>query len=770
MKLIEKIIHALEDETDKEILSFGNYQIKENLGEGEQGGVLGIENEIGKKFALKIYEPKKEKPELTQKILFSEIEILLTLSHKNIVKIFTGGLSIWSDSNNNWDFYGLSPKKDLVKDSYDDKNKYLGFYYIMEYIKGKDVASLFSVYNKENENSSLKKELELFEQLISQISKAIIYSHSKNISHKDIKEQNIRFSEEDSNFILIDFGFAKQSDKIEKPVVVKIPDKLDPLALLSGEDKLMDIGEFSIVLKEILPSFESIYDQNRYNGIKAVINKALAPNKEERYQDMSEFYDAIRQYFIFLPRWKFSLKLNEYLTPNHFGKFNSKVRLPVSKSILLTEEVRQIIDTQEFQRLRAVRQLGPAIFVYPGANHTRFEHSLGVYSVTLNFLNQLLDLPKFKEICEPLEESIKLIILTALLHDIGHYPYSHYLEQIKEFPGNITIEKHEKRAEHFINEDGELRDVIDDVWNVERELICRLIIGQDLNTPRLKLLSSIIDSAIDVDKIDYLIRDSLHCGVDYGMGIDVERILNSLYVDHERNRTCLTDKGCSCLLSLLSCRNIMYQSVYWHKTVKACHAMFKRFIYEYMLNTGDDIRRYLDFSDEIFINTLYNNVKQRSFKERSFKDLINLISPFALNGRRLYKPAYIMSRSAQDYSHNTRKFFTKISGASFGEILNFSNRLSQVLKEISGLENLTPTDILIEKSTIEKEHELWDIEALRIYNHRSGKFNKLDKTSTEINEFLENNARVYLFCNPKYYNKLKNLDENIYSDIFGKLL
>src|SRR5437870_5575485 len=120
--------------------------------------------------------------------------------------------------------------------------------------------------------------------------------------------------------------------------------------------------------------------------------------------------------------WKLVVKPGEYLTPTQFGQFDAKIRLPVSGSVLVTKEVRGIIDTPEFQRLRGIRQLGPAFFVFPGANHTRFEHSLGTYSLALRYLERLLGFATFQSACEPLDETVKLTVLAALLHDIGHYP------------------------------------------------------------------------------------------------------------------------------------------------------------------------------------------------------------------------------------------------------------------------------------------------------------------------------------------------------------
>lgn len=770
MNLIDRIIKATKTGTEKELLEFVNFKIIRKLGRGEQAGVFEIHNDIGKPFALKLYDPEKEPPKSTRNKenldIPSEIDILVSLSHRNIVNIFTGGVAVWDEKKQKWEF-----KKSYSKPSSDNLKS--AYFYIMEFIEGKDVASIFSIlideYDEESEEfKATQEKLRLFEEFISQISKALIYSQSKKVTHKDIKDENIKYSFTDDNFIVIDFGFAQHLDHIKKKEdTVKLPDITDWPSIREGNYYLNDMGQFSRLLLKILPWFKSLYDENRYNGMVSVLLKAHHNNLDRRYQNMTDFYDAIKQYFMIIPRWKFNLKLDEYLTPTYFGRFNSKLRIPVSGPIILTKEVRKIIDTPGFQRLREVRQLGPAVFVFPGANHTRFEHSLGTYSLTLKYLNRLYDLPKFKEICEPLDNTIKLTVLTALLHDIGHYPYSHYIEQIEDFPKGFKLEKHETRARKFICE-GEIKELLEDSWNVDLDILCDLIAGKNFRERKHTLIHSFIDSPIDVDKLDYLKRDSVHCGVFYGMGIDVDRILDSLYIDPLGPIITFTDKGTSCLLSILAGRNIMYQEVYWHKTVKACHGMFKRFLYEYLDRVEEDITGYFDYSDEGFINLLY----QKTIEHKSH-DLLKLIKTFALKGRELYKPAFTIFNNAIPTEHvNTRKLFLSIHNSkSYKKIKELSDALSEELKKIPGLERLGDFDVLFEKNTVEGSAEVFGINDLRIYNHRSGDFEdpQLDILDP-LNDFLKESSRVYIFCNPRFYAKLRRISSDEYERIFGKIV
>lgn len=756
MNIRENIEEAVNKDPANPILIFNDYKILKVLGGGEQAVVLKVKNKIGKEFALKIYDAENIEIQLTKSedgiTIPREIKILTSLYHKNIVTIYTGGLSSWNVNEEKWilidNLTDDLPKSTSIKKYY--------YYYIMDYIKGEDISSIFpelrdkKYVNPKNIDEVYIK-LKFFEELIKQISEAIVYYHSKTVTHKDIKPENIRYSIDDSAFIIVDFGFARHFDSPQDVEHFKKtdPDFLDIASLSAQNYILNDMGQFSLVLKKIIPYLEPIYDINRFAGIKSVIERATNHDLNKRYPDLNQFYNTIKQYFMMLPEWRFSIKINEFLAPNQFGRFNSKLRIPVSGSIHLNNELKSIIDTSAFQRLRGIRQLGPAMFVFPGANHTRFEHSLGSYYLSLKYINRLIDLPKFKEICVPLDESIKLIILSALLHDIGHYPYSHWIEEIDKFPGNIKFPSHEDRAKDIIC-NSDLRIIIEDKWKVDPIKLSN-IISNKVTHGRDVFINSFINSIIDVDKLDYLVRDSIHCGVNYGMGIDIDRILDSLYINEDVNKLCLTDKGKSCLLSILTCRNIMYQEVYWHKTNKACDAMFKRFFCEYVKNSHDitNIKQYLNYCDDHFIYHLYNRTLGN--------EISKLISPFAFKGRLLYKPAYIYhSSNMEKESPDSQRFFKKIfSINSYADMMDLSNNLANELsKRIPGIK---PLDILIEKTWIKPHRERYELLGLEIWNIRKNRYEKYPKEVNDLNEYLFHNEQAYIFCNPMYYSDLKEL-------------
>jgi len=219
------------------------------------------------------------------------------------------------------------------------------------------------------------------------------------------------------------------------------------------------------------------------------------------------------------------------------------VRDPLWNNIRLEPEALAIIDTPAFQRLRYVRQLGHAFLVYPGATHTRFEHALGAYHLACRVTRELE------------------VQLAALLHDIGHYPFSHALEE-------AGLPHHELLAARHLRT-GALAAALDRV-RVPADRLLPLI--QGTSTSRF---AGLVSGSLDVDKLDYLSRDATMCGVPYGV-IDVDRLLTSLTLTPDG--VVLHPKGHAALESLLFAKYQMYRNVYWHHAVRSATAMFKRLV------------------------------------------------------------------------------------------------------------------------------------------------------------------------------------------------
>jgi hypothetical protein len=144
------------------------------------------------------------------------------------------------------------------------------------------------------------------------------------------------------------------------------------------------------MIYEILHIFQPIYPRWNYQGICYVLEKATG-ELQTRYKDMAEFRATIIPLLLCCSYSNYEFRIGKFLIPrSRFCYFDHQMRMPVSGSIPISKEIFGIIDTKDFQRLKGIRQLGPTYFVYPGATHTRFEHSLGTYALSLKYLEVLL--------------------------------------------------------------------------------------------------------------------------------------------------------------------------------------------------------------------------------------------------------------------------------------------------------------------------------------------------------------------------------------------
>jgi HD superfamily phosphohydrolase len=240
------------------------------------------------------------------------------------------------------------------------------------------------------------------------------------------------------------------------------------------------------------------------------------------------------------------------------------IRDPLWNNIRVEPLALQLIDTPAFQRLRYVRQLGLAFLVYPGASHSRFEHALGAYHLARRALALLEERGNLGELGDTACADVRI---AALLHDIGHYPFSHALEEIGAL-------HHEEVARPLIC-DGAIGSILRNaLGNDAPARIVALIRGRS-ESP----LQGLISGSLDLDKIEYLRRDALMCGVPYGE-IDADRLLNSLAFVSARGAATLGihEKGLSAVESLLFAKYQMYRNVYWHHAVRSATAMYKRLV------------------------------------------------------------------------------------------------------------------------------------------------------------------------------------------------
>jgi len=239
-------------------------------------------------------------------------------------------------------------------------------------------------------------------------------------------------------------------------------------------------------------------------------------------------------------------------------RYWGEIKDPVHGYVYITEAEKQLIDSYPVQRLHRLRQLAGSEFVYSGANHTRFEHSIGV----MYLAGKLTENQNLSQLLS--EEEIQIVRMAALLHDVGHGPFSHVFEHLLVKFLNKT---HEDMTRWIIQK-SELRDIISGL-GYDADAVGKLAVGE-LRRRGKAFLDQIIQSAVDVDKLDFVVRDTYHTGAEYGY-VDIFRLIHMLDVLGEN---LAVDVGAlSALESFVLARLESFRSIYFHRVGRAAQIM-----------------------------------------------------------------------------------------------------------------------------------------------------------------------------------------------------
>jgi len=297
-------------------------------------------------------------------------------------------------------------------------------------------------------------------------------------------------------------------------------------------------------------------------------------------------------------------------------RYWGEIKDPVHGYVYITEAEKQLIDSYPVQRLHRLRQLAGSEFVYSGANHTRFEHSIGV----MYLAGKLTENQNLSQLLS--EEEIQIVRMASLLHDVGHGPFSHVFEHLLVKFLNKT---HEDMTRWIIQK-SELRDIISGL-GYDADAIGKLAVGE-LRRRGKAFLDQIIQSAVDVDKLDFVVRDTYHTGAEYGY-VDVFRLIHMLDVLGEN---LAVDVGAlSALESFVLARLESFRSIYFHRVGRAAQIMLATAMEEAKDELGlvdfDSPEDYLALNDYTVWTMLKECEKSRGIMEN-------------LERRRLLKCAY----------------------------------------------------------------------------------------------------------------------------------
>jgi uncharacterized protein len=442
------------------------------------------------------------------------------------------------------------------------------------------------------------------------------------------------------------------------------------------------------------------------------------------------------------------------------------VRVPELRNIAVTDRVVAIIDHPAFQRLRRVRMLGPIHLVYPGATHTRFEHSLGVYGCVQWYLKSLL---RHKAFAESVSEVDLLTVLAAgLLHDIGHYPFAHSLEAL-HLKGE-DAPRHEEVGGRIIHgEFASLRggqsiaDILRTRWQVDPDRVIGLCTGNlGPNASSIdRLLKSIVSSTIDADKMDYLERDSHHLGVPYGRNYDRDRLLASLTLNEAEDHIAISSKGKISAEMFIFARYTMFSEVYWHHTVRAASAMVENGLAAFQSRASLDpevfLERLLSHDDEALLGWICDQTPEASATHR-------LVSGLLPQQRRLYKRIATFSRAYVETSK--QRAYERIYAMDRAPLFDLTSRLTARLSALVG-RPLHPADLIIDIPPRDKDRlETIDVVFPEVSGQRHYRLHELSRIVAGIQEdFVGVVKKIRIFATPQLADELRTR-----TDVEGALL
>ncbi|MBX3438416.1 MAG: HD domain-containing protein [Planctomycetaceae bacterium] len=410
------------------------------------------------------------------------------------------------------------------------------------------------------------------------------------------------------------------------------------------------------------------------------------------------------------------------------------IRVPMEINVPFTRRVRALVDTVEFQRLGQISQLGLVSRVYPGARHTRFEHALGVYHNALCYLHQLRKDRRFCAIVD--SRSAELLLAAALLHDLGHWPFCHPIEDLEL----LGISRHERHAARFLGPDSELPQVLRDEWGIDSAELLD-VLSPRTDTPRLRLLRSILSGPIDIDKMDYLDRDSLHCGVPYGRHFDRHRLIQSLLLNASGDGLAISYKGKTAAELMVFARYVMFSEVYWHHAVRSATSMFARGFYE--------------LSERLHLDRLFAQTESELISE--LRQMARGTSSAGLI-EGVFGPRRALYKRVAEYGYDREpQIYEQISGRPYMDLVCWSASLATLVGQRLGC-TLAPTSLLIDAPPPHREVEF----EIDVYYPQRDEYRRLQEVSPVVDalartQFDDYAKRVRVYGDPAIAQSVKKI-------------
>lgn len=755
------------------------YDILEVINSGGAGQVYKVrQSGLDVIRALKTLLPEHKLDDSFQETFKREIMLLSQLTHQNIVKIIDAGID----------------KKENIS------------YLVMEYINGKHI-------------DVCAKELENIEDLISLIYEmfdGIFYLHERKILHSDLKPSNILVETDvitKKNHIKIaDLGAAKDlSRKIPYATQLELVSDSEELTRVFGTRKYAppelqrDLNENPITDRELVDLFpyvdiyclgatlaevvstekikKNIRDEadyllskpmsyigcniEKYKYIKGIIIRMLKlKNEKDAFKSINEAYEAFQR-----------------IDPNKSLPIRVPELTDVSSiaSILLsdgmhhfTNRAYKLIIHPTFQRLQKINHLGFIDLIYPCGRHSRFSHSLEVFSIAKKAVLYLLKHSTFRFFISA--EDISLFLASALLHDIGHFPLAHALEDIE------SVKLDYEMVEYFLNKrtincPESLGDILKKYWSIDGAEVAKLVdnkLHEDLSLGG-RFFHQLMSGPLDVDKMGYVTQDSIFTGVPFGKGVDVEYLLSSLVALSNQDYKSLKEltlgidsRGIEAASGLISARAALYERVYWHHTNRAIMSMIK-YVANKVFESGNyDFQNYVDdtwnFTEYEAVKFLINKLPDDGLATPQRNPALGICD----GSRQLYKR--IISYSMNKNDDMIMQIYNNLRTLNDNHIEAHRKEILKKLKNYLNIIDIEDYEVLIDiPKPFRAKDTLSTINVVDRYNRE--KITPLNQISKIVEQyyynFIENVTKIRIFVSPRIREKIneKNMIEQIIEQI-----
>lgn len=620
-----------------------------NLGEGGSGYVLlakqKIDDDTDLKRAIKFFIFKEDLWDklgiISNENFKIEIANLCNLSHQNIIKVIDGNVI---DVNLNGNTYSVP-------------------YIITEYINGWDAETIFKKKEAKNVFSNEDNIFEFFIEIVS----GIEYLHKNEFYHCDIAPKNIFIKKNtDNNYFAIvgDLGAAKSFYKIPKTslkekVYVIGTRKYMPSNVTEYKDQKIPRAEF----KKLQPQWDIFGTIHSFLDIITKI-KEMDPEAYKKMWNLTVLFDKLQLLLKKLPQDITEIKESiKKLQPNKlFGVaeisesdsgMNQKL-LPIG-SAFLTKRIIKIINHPTMLRLIDVPQLFSGSNVFPGANHTRYEHSLGTYELTRKSFISLMRNAEFKKFFS--SKDIIVGLLSALLSSVSCFPYSHAFSELSKqgFCPNkklSEIQIFEYFMQHKVDGEKSIMDIIDKEfidYKIQLEEIEYIIFGKQANTKvndAFEVLHKILNSSIGIRVIDYLMRDAHHIGMEYK--INLEDLVKNMRIYN--NNFYLNQHGLVYAEQIILNRYWMYKRIYWNEPNRANMCLMKNIVYYAVAQGKNSANKILDAILSCTYKDFLTMLHEIRIKDKSLSDIYGHNIDFIKNkGNKRYKNILFFGKSSSMY-------------------------------------------------------------------------------------------------------------------------